>query len=112
MTVDRPSNSMNISPSVTCWCLAVFVLAPGVTWCQGPAIPAAEAGLRRFESTQPEMGVPFKIILYAPDDATANRASQAAFSRIPALNQVLSDYDSASELSRLSRTAPSAVPVP
>lgn len=69
------------------------------------ALPA-DAELRRFESTQPQMGVPFKIILYAPDQATANRAFQAAFSRISELNRVLSDYDSDSELSRLSRTAP------
>jgi thiamine biosynthesis lipoprotein len=52
------------------------------------------------------MGVPFKILLYAPDSATANRAFDAAFSRVAALNRVLSDYDSDSELSHLSRSAP------
>jgi thiamine biosynthesis lipoprotein len=75
-------------------------------WCGTVSADPVDAGLRRFESTQPEMGVPFKIILYAPDEATANRAFQAAFSRIAELNHILSDYDSDSELSRLSRTAP------
>jgi thiamine biosynthesis lipoprotein len=74
--------------------------------CGTVSADPADADLRRFESTQPQMGVPFKIILYAPDNATANGAFQAAFSRIAELNRVLSDYDSDSELSRLSHTSP------
>jgi thiamine biosynthesis lipoprotein len=73
---------------------------------------SADASLARFESTQAQMGVPFKIILYAPDEATANRAFQAAFSRISQLNQILSDYDPDSELSRLSHTGPADKGVP
>jgi len=65
----------------------------------------SDATLLRFESTQPQMGVPFKIILYAPDEAAAKGALAAAFSHVAALNRVLSDYDTNSELSRLSRTA-------
>jgi thiamine biosynthesis lipoprotein len=61
--------------------------------------------LLRFEATQPQMGVPFKIILYARDEQAANAAFDAAFARIAQLNSVLSDYDPASELSRLSRTS-------
>jgi thiamine biosynthesis lipoprotein len=57
------------------------------------------------------MGVPFKIILYAPNQETANAAFAAAFSRIAQLDRALSDYDPESELSRLSRTAPSEVGV-
>jgi thiamine biosynthesis lipoprotein len=73
---------------------------------------AAEPRLERFESTRPQMGVPFKILLYAPDSATANHAFDAAFSRVEALNRVLSDYDSQSELSRLSRSSPTAQGIP
>jgi thiamine biosynthesis lipoprotein len=73
---------------------------------------AAEPGLERFESTRPQMGVPFKILLYAPDSATANLAFEAAFSRVEALNRILSDYDSESELSRLSRSSPTSHGVP
>jgi thiamine biosynthesis lipoprotein len=61
--------------------------------------------LSRFEFTQPQMGLPFRIVLYAPDTNTANTAAKAAFARISQLNDCLSDYDSDSELSRLSRTA-------
>jgi thiamine biosynthesis lipoprotein len=58
------------------------------------------------------MGVPFTIILYAPDEATANGAFHAAFARIAELNTILSDYDPESELSLLSRTSPSDHGVP
>ncbi len=51
------------------------------------------------------MGVPFRIVLYAPDEVPARRAADAAFARIAALNSVLSDYDYDSELSQLSRTS-------
>jgi thiamine biosynthesis lipoprotein len=66
--------------------------------------------LVRFEATQPQLGVPFKIILYAPDEAAAKGAFDAAFARIGRLNAILSDYDPHSELSLLSRTAGSATP--
>jgi FAD:protein FMN transferase len=79
--------------------------------CIAERTAAADLELKRFESTQPQMGVPFKIILYAPDSAAAKGAFQAAFSRIAELNRVLSDYDSDSELSRLSRASPTASPV-
>ena len=51
------------------------------------------------------MGVPFRIVLYAPDKPTADQAARAAFGRIKQLNDILSDYDTDSELSRLSQTA-------
>jgi FAD:protein FMN transferase len=50
--------------------------------------------------------------LYAPDAASANRAAKAAFARIHQLNGILSDYDRASELSRLSAASPTSKPVP
>jgi thiamine biosynthesis lipoprotein len=51
------------------------------------------------------MGMTFEVTLYAADEATANRAAEAAFRRIAKLNAILSDYDPSSELSRLSDTA-------
>jgi thiamine biosynthesis lipoprotein len=65
----------------------------------------------RYEFTEPQMGVPFKIVVYAADDAVANRAARAAFKRIEALNAVLSDYEEDSDLNRLSRGSPHAEPV-
>ncbi len=67
--------------------------------------PASVGPTSRFEFTQPQMGLPFRIVLHAPDAATAEAAAKAAFARIAQLNDILSDYDTDSELSRLSRTA-------
>jgi thiamine biosynthesis lipoprotein len=72
--------------------LAVLRLAdPG----PGPGDPT------RFEFTQIHMGSEFKLILYSTDEPTARRASDAAFTRIAALDSALSDYNPASELNRL-----------
>ncbi len=61
--------------------------------------------LERHEYAQMQMGVSFRLVLYAPDQKTANHAAKAAYERIAQLNGVLSDYDEKSELSRLSDTA-------
>ncbi|HMJ65627.1 MAG TPA: FAD:protein FMN transferase, partial [Candidatus Binatia bacterium] len=65
--------------------------------------PPAE--LHRYEFSQPEMGVPFRIVLYATNKTRAQFAVKAAFARIRELNNKLSDYDLDSELSKLSRTS-------
>jgi thiamine biosynthesis lipoprotein len=65
----------------------------------------AQAQLQRFEFSETQMGLPFRIVLYAKDSAAARRASDAAFARVKQLNDILSDYDSDSELSLLSRTS-------
>ena len=49
------------------------------------------------------MGVPFAAAFYAPDEASANKAIDAAWARIEHLNSLMSDYDSNSELMRLCR---------
>jgi len=61
--------------------------------------------LQRFEFTQVHMGTQFRIVLYAPDEATAKKASDAAFARIAALDHIMSDYQPASELMQLCRKA-------
>jgi thiamine biosynthesis lipoprotein len=59
------------------------------------------------------MGVPFRIVLYSPSQNTARGAAAAAFQRIQQLNDIMTDYDSDSELSRLSQSSGQdrAVPV-
>lgn len=57
---------------------------------------------QRYTFTQPQMGTVFRIILYTDSDSLANMAARAAFDTLDALNACLSDYDSESELSRLS----------
>jgi len=60
---------------------------------------------QRFVFEKAEMGVPFRITMYAPDAKTAQSAADAAFERVEVLNSILSDYDSDSEISRLSQTS-------
>jgi thiamine biosynthesis lipoprotein len=57
------------------------------------------------------MGTAFTIVLYTEDEATASRASRAAFDRIKQLDQILTDYDPDSELMRLAAKA-GGPPVP
>lgn len=61
-----------------------------------------DANLTRFEFSEPHMGTEFKMILYAENDSLANTAAAEAFARIAELEQVFSDYEENSELSRLS----------
>jgi len=64
-----------------------------------------QLNLQRHEFSEPQMGVPFRIVLYATDQQKASSSARAAFDRIKQLNDILSDYDDDSELSRLSRTS-------
>ena len=85
----------------------------GAFW--GTAIVARAADspvVRKYEFAEPHMGTEFKIQLYAPDEKTANQAARAAFDRVAALDRMLTDYDSTSELSRLSATSPAKQVVP
>lgn len=61
--------------------------------------------LQRFEFTQPHMGTLFKIVLYASEKSTANRAVEAAFDRIAELDHIMSDYQASSELMQLCQQA-------
>src|SRR5262249_55387046 len=61
--------------------------------------------LQRFTFTDRHMGTEFRLVFYAPDEATANRAAKAAFARAADLDNILSDYKPASELMQLCRKA-------
>lgn len=80
--------------------LLVCAFSASGTWAS-----SASNELSRFEFQEPEMGVPFRIVLYAPDAQKANHAAQAAFKRVADLNQIMSDYETDSELNELSRTS-------
>ncbi len=67
--------------------------------------PAAEPELARYEYEQAQMGVPFRIVLYAPNKYMAKIAAHTAYQRVSDLNQILSDYETDSELNQLSRTS-------
>jgi thiamine biosynthesis lipoprotein len=49
------------------------------------------------------MGGPFRVAVYAADEAAAGKAAEAAFARVDQLNAILSDYTPDSEISRLSQ---------
>jgi thiamine biosynthesis lipoprotein len=73
---------------------------------------AADDDLQKFVFEKAEMGLPFRVSLYAADEVTAKAAADAAFARIAVLNGILSDYDPDSELSRLSRSSGQGKVVP
>lgn len=64
----------------------------------------------RVEFVEPHMGTEFRIVMWAPDVERARLAARAAFARIAALDATLSDWQPASEASRLSRS-PRATPI-
>jgi FAD:protein FMN transferase len=86
--------------------LSAFVL------CISASVRAADENLQKFVYEKAEMGLPFRVSLYASDEATARAAADAAFARIAVLNSILSDYDPDSELSRLSQTSGQGKVVP
>ena len=57
--------------------------------------------LRRFEAVEPHMGTLVSIRLYASNAVIAQRALEKAFTRIRELDNVFSDYNPESEVSRL-----------
>jgi thiamine biosynthesis lipoprotein len=66
--------------------------------------------LQRFEFEEPQMGVPFRMVLYATNEVHAEKAADAAFRRIAELNASMSDYETDSELSKLSRSSEEGSP--
>ena len=78
-------------------------LALALSACAGPET-------RRFEYERPSMGTIFRIVLYAEDAEDADRAADAALTRVEELDRILSDWDPESELSRLSARSAGGVP--
>ena len=70
----------------------------------GCRTPSAALELTRYEYTQPQMGVPLRLVLYAESQAQADMAAAAALARVSELNAALSDYEDESEITRLSKS--------
>jgi len=79
------------------WSLRSLALCAWAFSCQ----TAQAADLRRFDFEAPLMGTKFRISLYSGSKAQAEKAADAAFARIAALNAVYSDYEPNSELMKL-----------
>jgi FAD:protein FMN transferase len=80
------------------WALCLLLL--------GGASTAGGERHERYERSEPYMGTEFHIVCYAGDAELARLAMADAFRRIGELDSRLSDYQSASELSQLSLSAP------
>jgi FAD:protein FMN transferase len=74
------------------------------------ALSGIGADLGLFTFDEPIMGTRFRIAVYAIDSTEAKRASDLAFARVRALNQIYSDYLRESEVMRLC-ASPAGVPV-
>jgi thiamine biosynthesis lipoprotein len=68
--------------------------------------PSNGNALVRQEHQAPLMGTTFRIVLLTEDEEAGRAAAEAAFARADALNAILSDYDSGSEIRRLCDSAP------
>jgi thiamine biosynthesis lipoprotein len=90
--------------------IAAAVAAVGCDRGGAPTATAAPEAVR-VSDTRPLMGVDWTITVYAPDRAAGTRAIDAGFVEAHRLERILSDYDPASELSRLSAMAPTPEPV-
>jgi thiamine biosynthesis lipoprotein len=67
------------------------------------AVAAAGVTPERYEFESKHMGTTFRVVLYATDRPTAEKAAKAVFARVDELERVMSDYDAKSELMRLCR---------
>ena len=81
--------SLSLSAALSWWMLAT-------TLCHADTMP-----LTRYTYTEYHMGVDVRLVVYAPDKPTAERACTAAFERFAALDTIMSDYRPDSELMRL-----------
>lgn len=79
--------------------MGAWLMAGCQTTGSGPA-------LHRFEYVELHMACLVRLAFYAADQASADRAAVAAYRRIAQLEDVMSDYDPSSELSRLCRQPP------
>ncbi len=68
-------------------------------------VSARAEELQKFVFEKAEMGVPFRITLYAQNEETAKRMAEDGFARVEALNHIFSDYEDDTELVRLSHTS-------
>ena len=73
-----------------------------IVWGQTGVRPGSDP---RQTFTQVHMGMPVRILIYAPDRGAAESSARAGFARIAALDAMLSDYRPDSELSQLSATS-------
>ena len=80
--------------------------------CGGCAQNRLYDSYERLQYSHEVMGTTFTVTLYTDNKENADKAAEAAFNRLDALNQILSDYEDDSELSLLSASSGSDTWVP
>ncbi len=68
--------------------------------------------LNRFEFAEPHMGTTIRLVLFAPDQATAAQWAERSFGTFQRLDSLFSDYRADSEISALAATAGSGSAMP
>jgi thiamine biosynthesis lipoprotein len=77
-----------------------------LVFCTLSLVPAADQpALTRYTFAEPHMGTTFRIVLYAANEATAQKAAKVAFARVAELDGIMSDYRPTSELMLLCKKA-------
>ena len=66
--------------------------------------------LERHEFVELVMASPARLVLYAPDEATARRAARATYDRMHDVDRALSDWNENSQLRQLVAAAPEPMP--
>ncbi|MDO5566297.1 MAG: hypothetical protein Q4G59_06535, partial [Planctomycetia bacterium] len=59
--------------------------------------------LKRFEYNRQEMGVPVRVVLFAPNEEIAQKGSDSVYLLFSRLNAIMSDYDPESEIIQVCR---------
>jgi FAD:protein FMN transferase len=90
----------------TLLCAAISAQESPSCYCD----PSVE--LTRFTYEDVKMAVPIRILLYAENQETADKATEAALARFDELNEIMSDYTEESEVRRLCAVAGSGEMTP
>ena len=91
--------------------MLVLFLLPLVGAETAPARTAAKADTLRLESSVVAMGSAYSVVVYGEDRTRMEEAVDAAFEEVHRLDEMLSNYKPASELSEINRKA-AEQPVP
>jgi len=83
----------------------VLFLLPLVGAGEAPAHPPAKAETLRIESSVVAMGSAYSVVVYGEDRTRMEEAVDAAFEEVHRLDEMLSNYKPASELSEVNRKA-------
>ena len=91
--------------------VAVAALVAAAFACGGCTPQPTAATQAPYEYQRIIMGAPCRLVIHAADEAAADDAAQAAFARMGAMEEALSDWMPASEVRRLPAAAGAVTPV-